>query len=140
MIFADKNKTAVWLMRTLAVWVLTVACVSAGRSQAVEGTRFSIKLVPIDRSDETGKVEASSDKVIYKLSSEVSSCRSLFAGNEYRAFRATIQNDPGDRTKDSPILVIFKNPDEKGDKLAFNIVSEKALKPAAMPIQQQKKN
>jgi hypothetical protein len=113
--------------------IATTLFVTPGLSQTGEGTRFSIDVVAIDRSDQTCKVEASSDKVIYKLSSEISSCRALSAGNEYRALRAIVQNDPSDRTKDSPILVIFKNADEKGDNFVFSIIGEKVVKVRPCP-------
>jgi hypothetical protein len=115
------------------VCVSIIFCNTISRSQTAEGGRLSIKVVSIERSDQKCTVEASSDKVSYKLSSEVSSCRALLAGNMYKALRATIQNDPGDRTKDSPILVIFKNADEKGDNFIFGIVSEKVVKVRPCP-------
>jgi hypothetical protein len=52
----------------------------------------------------------------------------LRAGETYKGFRATVQKDPKDETKDSTILVIYNNvKNARRDNAVFTIDSEEAI-------------
>jgi hypothetical protein len=74
-------------------------------------------------------VDAESTAVRFKISSDVpAACAMLRASETYKAFRATIQNDPNDRSKDAAILVVYNNlKNNSRDNSILDIDSEEAI-------------
>jgi len=69
-----------------------------------------IHVSKIKRAGEGCTVEAESTTVRFQIASDMSSaCGMLHAGEAYKAFRAMIDTDPKDESKDSAVLVIYNN-------------------------------
>ena len=82
----------------------------AASSQVPQNKMFAIHITRVKRLNEGCTVDAESTTVRFKISSDMpATCGMLRADETYKAFRATVENDPKDETKDSAILVITEN-------------------------------
>jgi hypothetical protein len=110
--------------------VLAIVLVTTLIAETREGQKFTVRVIEVDRNGSGCTAQVASEKVDYMLRSDVSAaCAMLVAGNEYQAYRGTVQNDSADEGKDSPVLVIFNVPENKRrPNAAFDIVSEKEAK------------
>jgi len=114
-------------MPTLAVIAIIGAPLS---SQIQPNGELTILIDEIGRMGNTCVVEATAEKITYKLMARVSgACAMLAAGAEYKGYRTTPGNDPTDEAKGSPTIVILNNVDNKRTPNAvFDILSEKVVK------------
>jgi len=98
-------------------------------SQVPQKDQFALHITKIKRVDEGCTVDGESPTVRFKISSDKSApCGMLRAGETYEAFRATVQNDPKDESKDSPILVVYNNvKNVRRENAVFSIDSEEAI-------------
>jgi hypothetical protein len=108
-------------------------------SQNQENGKFTILIDEIDRVGHTCVVEATSEKITYKLMARLpGACAILAAGAEYEAYRETPGNGPKDEAEDSPTIIILNNGDNKRRaNPVFDIVSEKLVKLKPCPTDDQ---
>lgn len=110
------------------LWFCLLPCLAL--SQIQEKDKFTIRITRIERVQDGCIVQAVTDKVRYKLSSDISGpCSMLKAGQDYKAARGSVGDpvSPEDGTKDTPVLIIFNNvQDRRWPSAAFDIVLEEA--------------
>jgi len=116
------------MLRTGVTTAILLALSLTASSEIPKKKMFALHITKIKRVKEGCSVEAESGTVRFNISSDISACGMLRAGETYRAFRGTLGNDPKDETKDAAILVIYnKTKNARRDNATFNIDSEEAI-------------
>jgi hypothetical protein len=90
---------------------------------------FDLHIIKIKHVNEGCTVDAESRTVRFKISSDApATCGMLRASETYKAFRATIQNDPKDESQDSAVLIVYNNvPNPRRENAIFSIDSEESI-------------
>jgi hypothetical protein len=109
----------------VATW-MALSC--AAICQVPKKEIFPIRILKIKRVHDACSVEAQSPTVRIVLSSDIpAGCTMLRAGETYNAFRAEVEMDPKDQSKDAAILVIYNNTSNvRRENAVYNIDSEEA--------------
>jgi hypothetical protein len=99
-------------------------------SQVSQKDLFDLHVSKIKRVNEGCTVDAESPTVRFTISSDVSAtCGMLRAGETYRAFRGTMENDPKDETKDAASLVVYNNvKNPRRENAVFTIDLEESIR------------
>jgi hypothetical protein len=117
------------MIRTATAIAVLMCLPFTASSQIPQKDLFALHISKIKRGNEGCIVAAESPTVRFQISSDSpASCGMLRAGETYKAVRATIQNDPKDRNKNTIVLIVFDNVEKvQRDNTIFFIDSEEAI-------------
>lgn len=119
-------------MKGFARWVvaqsiLVVISLTLASNAKVDGKKFAVHVIKVQRPDDGCTAEVRSDTILYHVSSAATgACAFLRAGEVYKAFLFSGHKqgtNPDDHSEDKVFLVIEDNKEE-GKTSAFDIASE----------------
>src|SRR5258708_27744692 len=93
----DKGHNVIGPTRTVIMFIIVSSFlpVTAQTQRGPSKNTFMLRVIKVDRKGDGCTVDAQSNKRTYKLSSDIpAACAMLEAGEDYKAMRVTVGNDP----------------------------------------------